>query len=82
MIIPPINALREENTRDGDVSLGNMPLNVKKAIINRCGLMLVNKLGYSQYSKYFSTKRVPGATPKTGRKKTSFIQRLVDRFVG
>lgn len=80
MLMPPINALREENARDGDVSLGNMPINVKRAIVNRCGLMLVNKLGYTQYDRYFSVKNKPGSRPTTKRKNVNIFQRIADRF--
>lgn len=78
--IPPINELREENSPDGDVSLKNMPDNVKKAIIRRCGLLLVRKLGYSQYSRYFSTKNNPQARPTVRKKNVSFFQRMADRM--
>lgn len=81
MTIPPINALREENTRDGDVSLHSMPVNVQKAIINRCGLMLVNKLGYAQYGRYFSTKNIVGSRPQSKKPKNkTFFQKVADLF--
>lgn len=77
-IIQPIDALRAENSLRGDTYLNSAPQEVRKNIIDRCGLLLT-KLGYSSMLKYFSVKSF--SAPKTKGKK-SWIRKLSDKIAG
>lgn len=78
-IIPPIDALREENSVTGDTYLNNAPQEVKKAIYDRCGIMLT-RLGFSSLQNFFVAKTSYTHTPKRGRK--NIFRRLSERIAG
>ena len=78
-IIPPIDALREENSVTGDTYLNNAPQEVKKAIYDRCGIMLT-RLGFSSLQNFFVAKTSYTHTPKRGKK--NIFRRLSERIAG
>ena len=77
--IPPIDALREENSVSGDTYLNNAPQEVKKAIYDRCGIMLT-RLGFSSLQEFFVAKTSYTHTPKRGKK--NIFRRLSERIAG
>lgn len=77
--IPPIDALREENSVSGDTYLNNAPQEVKKAIYDRCGIMLT-RLGFSSLQEFFVAKTSYTHTPKKGKK--NIFRRLSERIAG
>ena len=77
--IPPIDALREENSVTGDTYLNNAPQEVKKAIYDRCGIMLT-RLGFSSLQNFFVAKTSYTHTPKRGKK--NIFRRLSERIAG
>lgn len=77
--IPPIDALREENSVTGDTYLNNAPQEVKKAIYDRCGIMLT-RLGFSSLQNYFVAKPSYSNAPRRGRK--NVFRRLAERVSG
>lgn len=77
-VIPPIDAIRAENSMTGDTYLTSAPKTVRKAIIDRCGVMLP-KLGYETARKYFTGKM----TFKTERKRrTPLIRKIAQMIAG
>lgn len=77
--IPPIDALREEYSETGNTYLNNAPGDVKKAVYDRCGIMLT-QLGYSGLQKFFVAKTSYNSSG--GKSNRSFLKKVVDRFVG
>lgn len=77
--IPPIDALREENSVTGDTYLNNAPQEVKKAIYDRCGIMLT-RLGFSSLQKFFVAKPSYNTAPKRGKK--NIFRRFAERVSG
>ena len=78
-VIPPIDALREENSVTGDTYLNNAPQEVKKAVYDRCGIMLT-RLGFSSLQNFFVAKTSYTHTPKRGKK--NIFRRLSERIAG
>ena len=76
--IPPIDALRAENSITGDTYLSSAPKEVLKEVIDYCGMFLT-ELGYHSMKKYFSVKNY--FAPKRKGKK-SFFRKLADRIAG
>lgn len=77
--IPPIDALREENSVTGDTYLNNAPDDVRKAVYDRCGIMLT-RLGYTSLQRYFVAK-----TSYTGRRtrgKKNVFRRIAEKLAG
>lgn len=77
--IPPIDALREENSVTGDTYINNAPQEVKKAIYDRCGIMLT-RLGFSSLQNFFVAKTSYTHTPKKGKK--NIFRRISEKIAG
>lgn len=77
-VIPPIDALKPENST-GEEHLNDMPNDVRKAIIDRCGIMLP-KLGFESMRRYFSGASAPINTG--GKSGASFFRKLADFLTG
>ena len=77
--IPPIDALREENSSTGNTYLNNAPKEVKKAIYDRCGIMLV-RLGFSSLQNYFVAKPTYSASKKRGKK--NIFRKVAEKIAG
>lgn len=77
--IPPIDALREENSVTGDTYLNNAPDDVRKAVYDRCGIMLT-RLGYTSLQRYFVAKTSYIGRRTRGRK--NVFRRIAEKLAG
>lgn len=77
--IPPMDALREENSVTGDTYLNNSPQEVKKAVYDRCGIMLT-RLGFHSLQRFFVAKTSYTHAPKRGKK--NIFRRLSEKVAG
>lgn len=68
-VIPPIDALKPENILSDEIHLVNAPQDVKRAVIDRCGVMLT-KLGYYSMQPFFSVKAMD--KPRKQKKRNFF----------
>ena len=76
-IIPPIDALRAENSMTGNTYLKEQSIEIKKAIIDRCGVIMT-KIGYDGMKAYFPTG-LSGYSVENKRSQ-SFVRRIVSKF--
>lgn len=73
-MLPPVPHLQPENSMTGRTDFKQVPKDVQKAIIDRCGFM-ISKLGYNDLKKYFSGKSL---TFSTKRAKENIFKRIAD----
>lgn len=77
-VIPPMDALKPENSSTGDTYFTTAPEEVRKKVIDKCGDVLTH-LGYPSLGKYFTL--VSANIPKKSGKKSMFAK-IADKITG